>query len=129
MFWVLGIRNKVYIIIFTIPHHNYSVLIDGVIYLQFNKVLIFLVAYTGHNLYYTDNVRDTSLLYSYLYTFTLNLNPDFFKPIITFIFTFIPTLISTTMALIEKEQAIIANKYKYRIDVDKATKDKLVEFT
>ena len=32
------------------------------------------------------------------------------------------------MALTEKEWAAIANKYKYRIDTDKATKNKLGEF-
>ena len=32
------------------------------------------------------------------------------------------------MALIEKEWATIANKYKYGINTDKATKDKLGEF-
>ena len=60
----------------------------------------------------------------YFYTFTLNLNPNFFKLIIIFI----PALIPITMALIEKEWAAIANKYKYKINVDKAIKDKLVEF-
>jgi hypothetical protein len=60
----------------------------------------------------------------YLYAFTLNLDPNFFKLIITLI----PTLISTTMALTEKEWAIMANKYRYGIDVDEAIKDKLVEF-
>jgi hypothetical protein len=33
---VLGIRNKVYIITCTIAHHDCSVLINGVIYLQFD---------------------------------------------------------------------------------------------
>ena len=56
---MLGIRNKVYIIVFTIPHHDCSVLIDGVIYLQLEEVLMFLVARTGYNLYHTDNARDT----------------------------------------------------------------------
>ena len=46
----------------------------------------------------------------------------------TFIFTFTPTLIPTTMALIEKEWAAMASKYGYGIDVDKALKDELVEF-
>ena len=32
------------------------------------------------------------------------------------------------MKLIEKEWAIIASKYKYRINADKAIKNKLVEF-
>ena len=34
----------------------------------------------------------------------------------------------TTMALIEEEWVIKANKYKYRINADKAIKDKLIEF-
>ena len=42
--------------------------------------------------------------------------------------TLIPTLISTTMALIEKEWAVMANKYGYGINADEAIKDKLVEF-
>ena len=67
-------------------------------------------------------------LYPYLYTLTLNLNPNFFKLIITFIPTLTPTLIPTTMVLIEKEWAAMANKYRYGINADKATKDKLVEF-
>ena len=32
------------------------------------------------------------------------------------------------MALTEKEWAVMASKYGYRIDVDKAIKDELVEF-
>ena len=60
----------------------------------------------------------------YLYTFTLNFNPNFFKLIITLI----PTLILTTIALIKEEWAVIASKYKYGINADKALKDKLVEF-
>ena len=47
---------------------------------------------------------------------------------ITLIPTFIPTFIPTTMALMEKEWAAIANKYKYGIDIDKAIKDELGEF-
>ena len=58
------------------------------------------------------------------FDFNLNFNPDFFKLIITFI----PTLIPTTIVLMEKEWATIANKYKYRISTDKAIKDKLKEF-
>ena len=42
--------------------------------------------------------------------------------------TFIPTLISTTMAPTEKEWAAIASKYGYGINADEATKDKLAEF-
>ncbi len=42
--------------------------------------------------------------------------------------TLIPILIPTTIALIEEEWAVIASKYRYGIDVDKALKDKLVEF-
>ena len=60
----------------------------------------------------------------YLYIFTLNLNFNFFKPTTTLI----PTLIPTTMVLIEKEWAVMANKYGYGIDADKAIKDKLIEF-
>ena len=56
----------------------------------------------------------------YLYTLTLNLDPDFFK--------LTTTLIPITMARTEKEQAVIANKYRYGINIDEATKDKLVEF-
>ena len=33
-----------------------------------------------------------------------------------------------TMALIEQEWAVIANKYKYGINVDEARKDEPVEF-
>ena len=58
------------------------------------------------------------------FNFNLDPDPDFFKPTTTLI----PTLILTTMALTEKELAAIANKYKYGIDTDKATKDKLGEF-
>ena len=54
----------------------------------------------------------------------LNLDPNFFKLMITLI----PTLIPTTMAPTEKEWAVMANKYKYGIDTDKAIKDKLGEF-
>jgi len=43
-------------------------------------------------------------------------------------FTFIPTLTPTTMVLMEEEWAVMASKYRYGIDVDKALKDKLVEF-
>ena len=39
-----------------------------------------------------------------------------------------PTLIPTTMVLIEQEWAAMANKYGYGIDADKAIKDELVEF-
>ena len=60
----------------------------------------------------------------YPYTLTLNLNPDFFKPTIIFI----PTLIFITIVLTEEEWAIMASKYGYRIDADKAIKDKLAEF-
>ena len=42
--------------------------------------------------------------------------------------TFIPTLIPITMALTKEEWTARASKYKYRIDVDKISKDKLVEF-
>ena len=63
----------------------------------------------------------------YTYTFTLNLNPNFFKLTTTLIPTFIPTT-STTMARMEEEWAVIASKYRYKINVDKAIKDKLVEF-
>ena len=42
--------------------------------------------------------------------------------------TFIPTLIPTTMAPTKQEWAIIASKYKYRINTDKAFNNKLVEF-
>ena len=38
------------------------------------------------------------------------------------------TLIPTTIELTEKEQAAITSKYKYRINVDEAIKDKLIEF-
>ena len=39
-----------------------------------------------------------------------------------------PILIPTTIALIEEEWAAMASKYRYRINADKALKDKLVEF-
>ena len=42
--------------------------------------------------------------------------------------TLIPTLIPITMALTKKEWTAIVNKYKYRININKAIKDKLVEF-
>ena len=60
---------------------------------------------------------------TYTYTFTLDLNPNFFK----LTTTLIPT-IPTTMALMEEEWAAMTSKYRYRIDADKATKNKLVEF-
>ena len=63
----------------------------------------------------------------YIHTFTLDLNSDFFKLITTLIPTFIPTT-PTTMARTEEEWAVIASKYKYGINVDKAIKDKLVKF-
>ena len=66
------------------------------------------------------NCRFVKGICIYPYTLTLNLNPNFFKPI--------TTLILTTIARTEKEWAVIANKYKYRIDIDEAIKDKLVEF-
>ena len=43
-------------------------------------------------------------------------------------FTLIPILTPITMAPIEEKQAAMANKYRYRINIDKASKDKLVEF-
>ena len=42
--------------------------------------------------------------------------------------TLIPTLIPITMALTEEEWTARASKYRYRINADKASKDKLVEF-
>ena len=42
--------------------------------------------------------------------------------------TLISTLIFTTMALIKEEWTAKASKYGYRINVDKAFKNKLVEF-
>jgi hypothetical protein len=44
------------------------------------------------------------------------------------IITLIPTLILTTIVLTKEEWAVIASKYKYRINADKVLKDKLVEF-
>ena len=38
------------------------------------------------------------------------------------------TPIPITMVLTEQEWAVKASKYRYRIDADKATKDKLAEF-
>ena len=64
------------------------------------------------------------MLRGYIYTLTLNLDPNLFK----LITTFIPTLIPTTIVLIEKEWAAIASKYGYGIDADEAIKDELVEF-
>ena len=63
----------------------------------------------------------------YIYTFTLDLNPNFFKLATTLIPIFIPTT-PTTIARTEEEWAIIANKYRYRINIDKAIKNKLIEF-
>ena len=62
-------------------------------------------------------------LHPYLYTLTLNLNPNFFKPTTTLI-----PITPITIAPIEEEWAIIASKYRYGINIDKAIKDKLVEF-
>ena len=46
--------------------------------------------------------------------------------------TLIPTLIPTIMAPIEsptkEEWAAMVSKYKYRIDIEEAIKDKLIEF-
>ena len=45
--------------------------------------------------------------------------------------TLISTLIPIIMALIEsliKKRAVMASKYRYRIDAEEALKDKLVEF-
>ena len=42
--------------------------------------------------------------------------------------TLIPTLIPTTMALMKEEWTARASKFKYRINADKAFKNKLVEF-
>ena len=42
--------------------------------------------------------------------------------------TLIPTLIPTTMALMKEEWTTRASKYRYGINADKASKDKLVEF-
>ena len=42
--------------------------------------------------------------------------------------TLIPTLIPTTMVLMKEEWTVKASKYRYGIDADKASKDKLVEF-
>ena len=63
----------------------------------------------------------------YIYTFTLDFNPNFFKLITTLIPTFIPTT-PTTIAWTEEEWAVIASKYGYRINIDKAIKDKLIKF-
>ena len=43
-------------------------------------------------------------------------------------FTLIPILIPITIALTEEKWATIASKYRYKINTDKATKDKLEEF-
>ena len=40
----------------------------------------------------------------------------------------IPTLIFITIVPIEEEWAIMASKYRYGIDINKAIKDKLVKF-
>ena len=42
--------------------------------------------------------------------------------------TLIPTLIPTTMALMKEKWTARASKYRYRINANKASKDKLVEF-
>ena len=49
-------------------------------------------------------------------------------PHTTLIPTLILTLIPTTMALIEEEWAVMASKYGYGINIDKAIKDELIEF-
>ena len=75
----------------------------------------------------SKNCRFVDRTRTYLYTLTLNLNlnlnldPDLIP-------TLIPTLTPTTMAPTEEEWAAMANKYGYRINVDEATKDKLIEF-
>ena len=46
----------------------------------------------------------------------------------TLIPTLTPTLIPKIMELTEKEWAVIASKYGYRINADEATKDKIIEF-
>ena len=47
---------------------------------------------------------------------------------ITLIPTLIPTIMVLTESLIKEKQAAMASKYKYGINVDRAIKDKLVEF-
>ena len=67
------------------------------------------------------------MLIGYIYIFTLDLNPNFFKLITIFIPTFIPTT-PITIAWTEEEWAIIVSKYRYGININKAIKDKLVKF-
>ena len=69
----------------------------------------------------SKNCRFVDRICIHLYNLSLNLDPDLIP-------TLIPTLTPTTMAPTEEEWAIIANKYRYRINADEATKDKLIEF-
>ena len=46
----------------------------------------------------------------------------------TLIPTLIPIIMAPTESLTKEEWAVIASKYKYGINADKATKDKLIEF-
>ena len=71
---------------------------------------------------------DVYTLILYLYTLTLNLNPNFFKLIITLIPTLIPITMAPTKSPTEKKWATIASKYGYRINTEKTLKDELVKF-
>ena len=66
-----------------------------------------------------------------LYPHTLTSNLNFNLELLNYDYPYtylIPALISTTITLTEEEWAVIASKYKYGIDTNKALKDKLVEF-
>ena len=80
---------------------------------------------TVENIYITFNLNlNLNLNFNFNFDLNLNLNSNFFKLITTLILTLIPI----TIALTEKKWAAIANKYKYRINTDKAIKNKLKEF-
>jgi len=67
---------------------------------------------------YLDTLTLTPLpQHPHLNTLTLTLTPNLNL-----------ILIPTTMAHTEKEWAVMASKYGYRINADEATKDELVEF-
>ena len=71
------------------------------------------------------NCRVVKGIYTHPYTFIFIPLPQTSTLTTT---TLIPTFILTTMALMKEEWTTRASKYKYGINADKASKDKLVEF-
>ena len=71
------------------------------------------------------NCRLVKGIYTHSYTLTFTPLPQTSTLTTT---TLISTLIPTTMALIKEEWTTRASKYRYEINIDKASKDKLVEF-